>query len=333
MEMKRSTKFKMVNAILKLGVELSEQGCFPDDDVLRPYIRRVREALSTELRQLAQANEIAPGMRADWVYRQRFNMTLNDAELLRNRGVAPDRTKRDFESSRGVYLQNLFQPLKMYRFASIGDSPFVFIVENKTFAGREAKPPGQELGRTMSLAFFHMVGIEANGVQLAPLALTTTGALDLKSLSVSHLVRSCGMHLPDPAPPGATPRDIELLYEQALLSKELVVYRVSERLPTTTDEVSWLFCVNEPVDAEDYFVERTAPEELTKTALSRIINRRDGLPWKRLFHYTRTELHAMLVPLPPPVAVPVPAPAPLVPARGRGKGKGRGRGRLGRGRG
>ena len=78
----RSVKMKTMNSVLKLSAYMLYQGDLPPADVLLPHIQLTRLHMR-EMYQLACQGHVAPGARAEWVYRDRFNLSLADANLLR----------------------------------------------------------------------------------------------------------------------------------------------------------------------------------------------------------------------------------------------------------
>jgi hypothetical protein len=79
---RRSVKMKTMNSVLKLSAYMLYQGDLPPADVLLPHIQLTRLHMR-EMYQLACQGHVAPGARAEWVYRDRFNLSLADANLLR----------------------------------------------------------------------------------------------------------------------------------------------------------------------------------------------------------------------------------------------------------
>lgn len=80
---KHSVKMKTLNAVLKLSAHILHYGDLPAWDDLRPYIQQVRTHLRQQYEQVRLVGEVGVGARADWIYRDRFNLTLADADLLR----------------------------------------------------------------------------------------------------------------------------------------------------------------------------------------------------------------------------------------------------------
>ena len=80
---KRSIKLKSLNAVLRLSAFLNFYGDLPSADELAPHIRSIRAHLNGQYELVRQGVDIAPGARAEFVYRERFNLGLADVDLLR----------------------------------------------------------------------------------------------------------------------------------------------------------------------------------------------------------------------------------------------------------
>ena len=94
-------------------------------------------------------------------------------------------------------------------------------------------------------------------------------------------------------------------------------------------EDPWLFTLGDDMCIEDHYFETTPVDKLTKMALAKFLQRRDGLSNAERNHHCNTLPKAALqAAMLPAAALPAPAPAAAgVAARGRGRGRGRGKGR------
>ena len=80
---KRNVKLKTMNSILKLSSFISEHGDLPLWDEMEPYVYQVRQYLREQFDLARTHDAVAAGARADWIHRDRFNIGLVDADLLR----------------------------------------------------------------------------------------------------------------------------------------------------------------------------------------------------------------------------------------------------------
>ena len=80
---KRSLKLKSLNAILRLSSYIHYNGDLPAYQDLHGHIAEIRAHLRRQYAAVVAGNLVAPGLRSEWMYRERFNLQLADAELLR----------------------------------------------------------------------------------------------------------------------------------------------------------------------------------------------------------------------------------------------------------
>jgi hypothetical protein len=97
-ETRRNVKLKSLNAILKLASYVHFHGDLPPYHMLHPHIATLRAWLRQQYLAVIAGGQVAAGARAEWVYRERFNLQLADLELLR----AP-RLRQSGSSSPQVY--------------------------------------------------------------------------------------------------------------------------------------------------------------------------------------------------------------------------------------
>ncbi len=88
----RGVKFKMLNAMLKLSTLLRDRGELPPAHVLQPYVDSIRANYRRQYEIVAHGDVVAPGLRADAIYSQRFNFAgwgNAVAQAPRRRGQSP----------------------------------------------------------------------------------------------------------------------------------------------------------------------------------------------------------------------------------------------------
>ena len=71
---RRGMKFKLLNAILKLMTYMHLNGGTPPPEELIQHVVDSRRASEMQYQALVANGEIAPGLRRDWLYRERFNL-------------------------------------------------------------------------------------------------------------------------------------------------------------------------------------------------------------------------------------------------------------------
>ena len=101
--------------------------------------------------------DIAPGFREGLVDLERYNLRIADLALFHDEPAlaeAPLDLRSDFASSGSVYLRNTFAPNRFYH-ALLGDAAtWVFVLENKTLAGREPRHATDAQTRPLVVCFF-----------------------------------------------------------------------------------------------------------------------------------------------------------------------------------
>ena len=137
MAIRKAAKFKMINAVLKLSAEVLANGGLPPMHVLGPFIMSVRDELRRKAVDIPV--EIAPGRKSDWIYKARFNLSLTDITILRERLEGNKRETQDFKVSRHVYMRSLLRPQTFYQFSAITGTLWCWVAECKSFAGAEKK--------------------------------------------------------------------------------------------------------------------------------------------------------------------------------------------------
>ena len=135
--------------------------------------------------------------------------------------AAPAPSASPFATAWRNYLKlSVFQKGFMYR---VGDSPsYLYVVENKTLAGREDKSYEDEaVGRKLSLAFF-----ESGEGDLVQRADRSSSGLSQQLLNVAELLQTLGVVVLPPDPDRSS-ADSELLYEMAYKDLNLQKYKCS----------------------------------------------------------------------------------------------------------
>ena len=320
-EQKRAIKFKQLNANLKLVTYLVRRRDFPSCDILRPYLQLVRNSLRDRATTML-GTPIGHGLRSDALYHERFNLSAEQVVLLKD--GRRSNTRSDFFGARSNYYRDLLQPRRFYSFAGIGSNKFLYVADNRTFAGREERATEDALGRDISVQWFEAASLlELHEYVVSPVAVTELGGLSLMSMTVAEIVRAAGAQAE--VTPAMDARAEELAYEDIWLDNGLVVYK-QEHLgqPDDTGADLWRYKLYDAVDAEEHFWDVSSTHD--KVALSRMLSVRDGdnTTWRRHYTKSKSQLAALLAPAAPAAPVPV---AAIAPVRGRGRAAGGGRGR------
>jgi hypothetical protein len=289
MNTKRSIKFKFINCLLKLNSEIIGANAFPPDDELRPHIRDIRAEVRRAAEAIQREGEVVAGYRADMMYRERFNLSGADVDLLRQEIQQGNQQKHSFEKSREIYFRNLLQPYKIYAFMSLQRTPRCFYVaENKSFAGKDKVEESEAASRLMSVAWLEASRELDDGVFVQPVNVDKTN-LELLTYSIAELLRAAG-HF-EPVGPRESARSLELRYESSILDFDLRVFVDSVRV--VEQGSPWTFQLSEGIDCEQHFFDTVDPTKLTKMQLARfliVLGRANNADWKRLSYLPKAEL-------------------------------------------
>ena len=158
--LRRGMKFKMLNAIMKLESWMRCFGDFPSDHEIAPYLAEQVSAMFAQLEALRRTGYIAPGLRNDFMYKARFNLSPNEVDLLkRNLGNKPQPAQTHF-GAWAQYVRFLFRKNSFYCFTGLRDGParnrFVMVVENKSLPGRDQLRDEEASGRKMTVMWFEL---------------------------------------------------------------------------------------------------------------------------------------------------------------------------------
>jgi hypothetical protein len=331
---RNALKFKTLNAVLKLRHYFFTVGNLPAFEELDTYIEEVAQAHRQRYLAIVAAGDVAPRFVADQPFRERFHLRAVDAALVRHVDNDGDDGDAD-EAAQGAdrafanYTRFLFEPHQMYRFTGLpGDIKYVYITENKTVAYRDKPKPRQAIGRHLSMAWYQPapgidVGEELKATEevLLPCA-GYSHDLPVQEMTLAEMSLAAGYN-PNVAPEFSE-RDVERTHETSLLAHGLEHFE-SRRLIAA----GWarIVDVESGVDIEHRTFQMRPLEELTKMALARALQSRDGfsdairtrvwaLPWNAL----RAAMEAT------PAGAVALAKAVAAPRGGAVAGKGRGAG-------
>ena len=253
--------------------------------------------------------------------------------------AAPAPGRSPWEQTRSVYLQTSFESGAFYQLPTLDDSTWLYVLEHKTMAGREARPSDDALARPLVVCFFQQAEGAAGELVVERTDQSTSG-MATQLLTVAELALHLGLVLPhDPErAAGATEKMIEELLSNAIVPR--VRYHFEHVLGAFDPHTYKLL---DGRDADEKYFERWPLSAHTKYTLAQHLARSHGWDQGRLWNLTKAALEKAVRdgvnPLgAAPVAAPAAPPGPGPRGRGRGGGAavakaavapGRGRGRGG----
>jgi len=322
--MKRALKMHRFNACLRRTRYL-EHNEFPSDDQLVLHLQAESLDHKVAIQALVDEDEVAPGWRYAFLYRERLGLSPGACRLLGEGDppAPPVLAGNPFHMAWRNYVKLIFKKGFMSKL-SCSPSVIFYVSENKTLASKEDRTyEGEASGRKLVLTFFeHVPGGLVQRVDKGTLG------MKLQLLTLAEILLACGVVVPPD--PERTTAATELTLEAEY--QHLQVKRFSCTLQTEAPQVH-TYKLDEEDDAEQALCMELAANDLTKMVLAKHLQRNESLgaeeTLNRAWSLTLAELKARAAPL-------IPALAPLV-LRGRGPGRGRGRGAVavppGRGRG
>lgn len=165
---KRGISFVMINCFLKLNNYMQFYGCLPDYDELLPHIKLVRESLQAQLAAVVSEGRVARGMRASWIYQDRFNLNVMDIDLIKETLAGQRGLPSTATHAWGMYVRFLFRPQTFYGFIHLSSQRYLMVIENKSLPGRAEIAEGEALGRFLSVAWFEKTDATMDGFVVQP---------------------------------------------------------------------------------------------------------------------------------------------------------------------
>ena len=109
-------------------------------------------------------NEVALGWRSEFIYRKRFNLSVQDGTLLVDFDPTPGHDHGSpFVLAWRNYMKLGFPKGFMYRL-SLNTAVVLYVAENKTLAGNEDRTyEGEAQGRKLAVVLFEDMGITLSG--------------------------------------------------------------------------------------------------------------------------------------------------------------------------
>ena len=213
--------------MLRLHYHLHDGPGIPPLEELLPHFRHVRasELLSwKETRTACSAWQTLSLMAAP-----RFNLTTHDAVLLKAARHGHDvQTKH---TAWAQYCKTLLVPMRFYAFVELHPIKYFFVGESKIIPGRDARMPGEAIGRPIALTWFEQCD-DMGGDPLVKRVDDTKAEMQLQLLTLAELLRAAGCYIPSAAED--TARDVELRLEAEFMGFSLTTFR-HERIESGED--------------------------------------------------------------------------------------------------
>ena len=286
---RHAMKFKLLNAVLKLRHHFFTQGGLPSHAELEPWLEHICEARRERYRALLEDGALAPSFVNDHPFRERFNLRAIDASLIEgedhNEDDAADKSNadRDVEMSFANYVRFLFQPQNLYCFTGLpGPTKYVFIIENKSIPYRDRSRPDQAVGRHLNVVWYEAasgINIDEDLGAAEEFIKPCAGdghALPAQEMTIAEMCVAAGYYLPpEDMTPDLADRDAEKMHESRALNHRIEHFE-SRRLLAG----GWCRIVNTTsgIDIEQHVFQMRPVEDMTKMALARALQTRDGFP-------------------------------------------------------
>ena len=275
--MKRNLKLPALNGMLRLSHWLERNaGEFPPHEHLEEHLVDAGAQLRWDLRQ-QDGEDVACGWRFEMLWGDRLNLQASEHKLLREplaRSRLAD-APTTYRITWGNYCRNLLAKGFWYQFPC-NPSVRLYISENKIVGGREERTAADAMGRPVVGTFFEPIG--GGGCLNIRRVERATGAMQPKLLTVAELLSAIGIW-PE-ADPDRSSRETEALLEDLFVDQGL--RRLRGEVEPAADEVH-VYTVTEDCGAEEAFFAEADPQSLTKIALARLLEIREGASRRHLW--------------------------------------------------
>ncbi len=291
LQRRRSMKLKSLNAWLKLSAYLRGHGPLPPTEELTGYVTDFRAGLRAAVAGANAADGIAPGLRADSMFWRRLNLTAAEAALLRvDARDAAEPARRTFEVAWANYLRWTFARGKFYSFPSLRPSQYLYVAENKSLAGREARAEDDAWGRSLSVAWFESQEVTDEGTVVRRLDRISAEDLTTMLSTLAEILHAAGVPYPALGA-AATARTVEIAMENVYADTPRYVHP-AEHLWQEDD--AWTCLLREPDPAETKYLAETPLEDLTNMTLARPLEIMKGVDRRAAWTRTKADLLAAL---------------------------------------
>jgi hypothetical protein len=221
MNVKRGISFKMLVAMLKLFSYIQWHGELPTSADLTEHVLHYRRGMAVQVADL-RANGVVPrGALSSTLYAERFGLNMADVDLIKDAliGRKKDPTRTAVEAW-GMYVRWLFRPGFFYKFTNLPREEFLFVAENKSFAGRDEVLADDAAGRALSVAWFTATLASDSEIMVVPVAGgAVSGRLEFLDCTVAEIARAAGDY------PAVSAEDTA---RQVIIDRALIKDRVIE---------------------------------------------------------------------------------------------------------
>ncbi len=193
MDVKRGISFKLLVAVLKLISYIEFNGALPTGADLAQHILDITRGRRMQVSDLKDNGAVPRGALSSTIYRERFGLNMADVDLIKTEllGRKKDPTRTAVEAW-GFYVRWLFRPRCFYKFTGLPRAEYLFVAENKSFAGRDVVANDDASGRALSVVWFTPL-VESLEILVVPVAgSAVSGQLELSDCTVAELARAAG---------------------------------------------------------------------------------------------------------------------------------------------
>jgi hypothetical protein len=189
---KFSIKHKLLNAMLKIGY-CTHNGSMPEASELVKYFLQARRTFWDMLKHVPA--DVGKGFKNKWAWLSRFNVSVEDAMLLKGPAIAASPAAADAspEVRWANYCRFTLVPLHFYTFSNLKAGTFFFVGENKSLPGRATKHDDEATGRSIAVCWFEIDGEDDGGgtTYIKRVACEHDG-MQLMLCSIAELLRAAG---------------------------------------------------------------------------------------------------------------------------------------------
>ena len=287
---RRSLKLKALNAYLKISDWLRVYNALPPIGELLPHLQAIRKGERMLLESIRARNEIAPGLRRDSIYWDRLNLSLEDVALVKGilaPGGVDHSPNAVFHVQWANHVRWTFTRTSFFSFPTLSPRRYVYVIENKTLAGREDRLEGDAVGRTLVVAWFEELSETDNGV-IVRRCDRTSEQLVPQLCTIAELLHAAGLAWPLLGP-DISARAAELAMEEQYESVTRLHWQ-SSFAPDGTDEDPWVFSLTDAEPAERRYYNITPGQSLSNLQLARLLQMDKGRDMRWAYR-TLTKAH------------------------------------------
>ena len=285
LQRRHSMKPKALNAWLKLCSYLDWNDELPPIETLEPYITRIRAGFEQAVAAVRANQEVAVQYRRDSVYWERLNLSVSDVALLKGKAVVRPNHENKFEDFWANHVRWTFKKDSFFSFPTLRDNLFLYVIEHKSAAGRDALPEEEALGRPLSVAWFEEEEELADGILVRRVD-RSSKALKTQLSSIAEILHAAGQPFPALGA-NASARDMELAMEAMYRDVPRLRYEHSQEWSAADP---WMFTLTGPLAAEEAYLLEVPLEEHNKMGLARLVEQETGADLRDAFKLTKETL-------------------------------------------